>query len=148
MKYLRVRTALALVIAVPLWIVVTTGCATARHDPLYDGEITPEAPSADSITFVPVRIQNSRSSPTEISNPPMFFLLGNGKHQLARVEGLSSRTVFVDSRWLTSADGEITIVVHYAGGAELTYARFAWHPGQTISVSLEVTFNPISAWSR
>jgi hypothetical protein len=128
------------------------GCATVQHDPLYDGVPASDevvAAPSDSVLLVPVTIDNSRSGNAEVINPPMFYVIGNGKHQLMRLGGPATKTRLVDSRWLESPDGRLTIVAHYGmGRPDLIYEPFPWHHGETISISLETKFNRVSAWAH
>lgn len=145
MKWTRTRAGLAITIATVVSFLVMEGCASIPHDPRYDGESEIIAAPSDSVTLIPVLIENNRSR--DVSDPT-FYLTSNGKHSLGRVPDLSARRVFVDSRWLTSPDGRITITAHYAGGPDFTYETFMWRAGQTISISLDTIFNRAAAWSR
>lgn len=144
MRYKRVRTTLALVIAVPLAIAVA-GCASVQHDPLYDGEIIPQVPSADTVTFIPFVLENHR---TIDLNPPHILFISFGRRDLGIVQGYGTalRTM-IDTRWI-AADGCIQIVAHYVGTGDLVFDRFCWRKGERITASLDNIFVAGSAWSR
>lgn len=126
--------------------VLSIGCATVHHDPLYDGDpvVIPDTWS-DSTTLVPITIVNSR---VRDAIDPHFYFLSNGRHPLGIVHGLGEKkTLFVDTKWIRS-DGAITIVAHYPSGGDFVYETFYWKPGLRIDVSLDDIFNPIAAWAH
>lgn len=144
MRYNRLRTTLALVIAVPLAIVVF-GCASAQHDPSYDGALEiPDSPS-DSAMFVPVHIENHR---TIDALPPTIYLNGSGRHSLGRIEGMGGKIDrLVDTSWFDPS-GCMQISAHYAGSGDLIFDRFCWRKGERIEATLDNVFNPIAAWAH
>jgi hypothetical protein len=143
MRHLRTRVALAIVGAGG--IAYLLGCASAQRDPSYDDSLEFAAGALDNATLIPITIQNDRSR--DIADPT-FFIVANGRHSLGIVQSLSSRRIFVDSRWLVAADGCMRIVAHYVGGGDLTYNLVCWRPGEVIDVTLSTLFNPVAAWSH
>jgi len=130
-------------------MVLAMACAAVQHDPLYDGSLIPGgeiiAQASDSVVLVPIKIENSRARDAA---DPVFYLIGNGKHSLGSVPDLSTKRLFVDSRWLDSPDGQITIVAHYIGGSDLIYESFPYRAGEVIDISLDPTFNRVAAWAH
>lgn len=145
MKYVRVRTTLALAIAVPLWIILATGCASPRGVPLYDGDdVTNLVTSPDSALYVRVHIENHR---TVDAIAPTIYLTGSGRHSLGRIEGMGGKIDrLVDTAWF-GADNCLQISAHYAGGRDLTFDRICWRKGERIIADLDNVFSPIAAWS-
>lgn len=138
----RLRAGLALLIVVPLYIILTTGCATAKGVPFYDGELTPDS---DSATFIPLRIENHR---TVDAIPPHFVLSGSGRHDLGPVGGMGGVLErFIDASWL-DAERCLTITAHYVGGRDLVFDKACWRKGERISASLDNIFIPGSSWSH
>lgn len=143
MKYVRARTTLALAIAIPLWIILATGCATARGVPDYDGDLIPQD-AADSTTYVKVHIENHR---TVDAIAPTIYLTGSGRHSLGRIEGMGGKIDrLVDTSWF-DASGCMQISAHYAGSGDLTFDRICWRKGERIIADLDNVFSPIAAWS-
>lgn len=146
MKWMRTRTALAIIIASILsYIIMMSGCASVTRERDYDGALELLPTPSDSALLVPITIDNTRSNDL---GDPVFYLIGNGRHSLGRVPDLSKRRVFIDSRWLTGADGTFQIYVHYVGLGDLYYERMAWRPGESISVQLTTPFNSVAMWSH
>lgn len=139
MKHGRIRSALALAIVVPLYIILATGCASRTF---YDGELTPES---DSATFIPLRIENHR---TVDAIPPHFVLTGSGRHDLGPVGGMGGVLErFIDASWL-DAERCLTITAHYVGGRDLVFDKACWRKGERISASLDNIFVAGSSWSH
>lgn len=144
MKHVRARLIGALVIAVPLAIILGTGCASVPKVESYDGyEIVPTA-SADTLTVVPIVVRNNRS---QDAIDPTFYLIGYGRHALGTVRGLTTRKLLIDRRWIPS-DGIMTVVAHYPGGPEWVSEKITWRPGYKIEVSLQSLINTSSAWAH
>jgi hypothetical protein len=95
--------------------------------------------------LVPVTITNDRSRDLV---DPHFYLIGNGRHSLGIVNSLSTKRVFVDSRWLVSPDGTFQIIAHYPGMGDLYYEKVSWRKGESVFVTLSTFFNPVAAWSH
>lgn len=149
-KYMGgVLVVLAILVITFLLGVVLGACASTRRVPLYDGDdvtnLVTDAPSGTVLVLVPVTIHNDRSRDLI---DPFFYLIGNGRHPLGRVESLSTRRVFVDSKWLVAADGCFRIVAHYVGQGDLTYDKVCWRSGEVVDVTLSTLFNSGAAWSH
>lgn len=143
MRHLRTRVALAIVAAGG--IAYLLGCASVQRTSDYDGAIEAVAASSDNATLVPITITNDRSRDM---TDPRFYVIGNGRHSLGIVASLSTKRVFVDSKWLTSADGCFQVIAHYVGEGDLTYQKVCWRRGEVIDVTLSTLFNPVAAWSH
>lgn len=144
MKYVRARTALALLIAVPLYIILATGCATPRGVPDYDGDLIPQD-AADSSVFVRVHIENHR---TVDAIAPTIYLTGSGRHSLGRIEGMGGMIDrLVDTNWF-DASGCMQISAHYTGSGDLTFDKFCWRQGEIVEATLDNVFNPVAAWAH
>lgn len=146
MKYARLRSALALVIIVPLYIILATGCATARGVPDYDGADVPSlVTSPDSTTYVRVHIENHR---TVDAIAPTIYLTGSGRHSLGRIEGMGGKIDrLVDTSWFAS-DGCLQLSAHYVGSGDLVFDRLCWREHEIITASLDNIFIAASAWSH
>lgn len=145
MKHQRIRSALALAIAVPLWIILATGCASPRGVPDYDGDLIPQSDATDSVTFVKVHIENHR---TVDALAPTIYLTGSGRHSLGRIEGMGGKIDrLVDTAWFAS-DGCLQLSAHYVGNGDLVFDRLCWRKGEIITASLDNIFVSGSAWSH
>lgn len=143
MKYVRARTALALLIAVPLYIILATGCATPRGVPDYDGDLIPQ--SATVPDSVRVTILNER---TIDAQPPRIYLDGMGRHDLGIISSIDGRiSRLVSTSWF-GPSGCFTIVAHFVGRGDLRFSEVCWRPGEVVSATLLNHFDPRTAWSH
>lgn len=126
------------------FIVIFTGCATARGVSEYDGVLQLPRSDADSVTLVLVTIQNNRGRDL---TSPRFYLDGMGRHDLGIVGSYSTVTKLVDTSWF-GPDGCMKIVAHYVGAGDWTSSQFCWRRGEVIDVWLQQIFTTSSAWSH
>lgn len=131
-------------VAVALLALVTACATTVRHDPLYDGGLIPEVATGENATFVRLTIKNNRS---QDGIAPTFYLIGLGRHALGVVQGLSEKSVLVDTRWFPT-DGRMRVVAHYTGLGEWVSEEIGWQQGYVIDVRLESIMSTSSAWAH
>lgn len=144
MRYGRLRTALALTIGVPLYIILSTGCASVpTHDPLYNGD--PLYTSSDSTTFVRLKIENLR---TQDAIPPHIYLVGSGTHPLGVLMGMGGKIDrLVDTSWFRP-DGCFQIVAHFPGSGNFSFSVICWKPGEMAEATLLDHWDPNTAWAH
>lgn len=129
-----------------LWRVLATllaiGCASAPRP--YDGVFDLPEVSGDSVTFLPIHIENNRREAPD----PHFYIIGIGTHSLGIIKGYGGKLDrLIDTRWL-GPDGSFTITAHYAGGRTFVFDQSMWRPGERIVASLDDIFVPGSSWSH
>ena len=140
MKHQRARLAISLAIAVPLAIILSTGCSPRMS--YYNGGDTEIQPSEQ---YVRLTINNRR---TNDALAPHIILIGNGRHELGIVQGMGGKlSKLVDTRWF-GASGCFRVIAHYVGTGDLIFDEVCWRPGEVVTASLDDIFIPAALWSH